>query len=361
MGNDTHKALNAIKPEVRALKTYSLSPDRATVKLNQNENPFDAPAALKEETLRLLAAKAWSRYPDFVPDGLHQALAKFAAWDAAGILAGNGSNELIQALLMVSMEKGKRVLICEPTFALYRQVTTVLGGEVVSVALDDQFQYDRNAILDQTAATKPDVIIICSPNNPTGSVIDEQLLRELLSLAPGLVVIDEAYHEFAGTSVVPLLAEHPNLVVLRTFSKAMALAAFRVGYLLASPELVTNIRKALLPYNLNVFSQLIAEVSVKMYKQHFAPTVSILIDERARLFSEINDIDGLAPVPSRANFMIVHSSVEPRTVFNELLKRDILIRDVSGYPKLQEYFRVSVGTPQENDLLVHALKEIMQT
>jgi histidinol-phosphate aminotransferase len=355
------KSLSSIKPEVRALKPYSLSPDRATVKLNQNENPFDSPDGIKSKTLQLLAARNWARYPDFIPEALHETLARFASWTPDGVLAGNGSNELIQALLMVSVERGKRVLICEPTFALYRQVTTVLGGEIVSVALNDDFQFDAEALLAQTIATRPDVVIICSPNNPTGSLIKEDLLRELLSVAPGLVVIDEAYHEFAETSVVPLLSEYSNLVVLRTFSKAMALAAFRVGYLLAAPNLVTNIRKALLPYNLNVFSQVVAEVAIQSYDEFLVPLVKELISERERLRVALSEISGLAPVASRANFMIVRSEVEPRRVFHELLKRDILIRDVSGYPKLQQYFRVSVGTPQENDLLITALKEIMQT
>lgn len=349
-----------IKSEVRDLKAYSLSPDRATVKLNQNENPFDAPGPVKAETLRLLSNKQWSRYPDFVPEELHQTLATFSSWRPDGILAGNGSNELIQALLMVAVEKGKRVLICEPTFALYRQVTTVLGGEVISVLLDDEFKFDAGTLIKQMANSQPEVVIICSPNNPTGSVIDEQVLREVLRVAPGLVVIDEAYHEFAESSVVPLLSEFTNLVVLRTFSKALALAAFRVGYLLASPELVTNIRKALLPYNLNVFSQLIAQVSLEMYETECLPLVRTLISERGRLFGELQAIDGLTPVASRANFMIVRSVVDPKRVFRELLARDILIRDVSGYPKLKDYFRVSVGTPGENDLLIQSLKEIMR-
>src|SRR5258706_13350722 len=135
-------ALDKIKPAVRALRAYTLSPDRASVKINKNENPWDAPARIKEETLRRLSARHWSRYPDFVPASLHERLAEFAGWRAEGIIAGNGSNELIQALLMVTVSEGKRVLICEPTFALYRQITTVLGGEVESIPLTSSLQYD---------------------------------------------------------------------------------------------------------------------------------------------------------------------------------------------------------------------------
>jgi histidinol-phosphate aminotransferase len=337
--------LDTIKPTVRALRAYTLSPHRASVKINQNENPWDAPAEIKEEVLRQFAARKWSRYPDFVPVNLHQRLAEFAGWQADGVIAGNGSNELIQALLMVTIGPAKRVLICEPTFTLYKQVATVLGGEVETVLLTPEEK-------------QPNVTIICSPNNPTGCVIDESDLVALLETARGLVVIDEAYHEFAQQSVVPLLNEHQNLIVLRTFSKAMAFAALRVGYLLASPQLVTEIRKAVLPYNLNAFSQIAAEVAIEKYPTLLGPTVGAIVAERERLYSAISRLRGLTPVLSKGNFMVVRADTDPKQIFAELLKRDILIRDVSAYPMLSEYFRVSVGTPEENDRLVKALHEI---
>ena len=159
--------LQTIKPRVRELRPYTLSPERAAVKINQNENPWDAPEEIKRESLRRLRGRAWARYPDFVPASLHERLADFAGWRADGIIAGNGSNELIQALLMVTISEGKRVLICEPTFALYRQVATVLGGDVVSVPLDAKLRYDTEALRERIVSVKPDVTIICSPNNPT--------------------------------------------------------------------------------------------------------------------------------------------------------------------------------------------------
>lgn len=349
---------DVIKPEVRALRAYTLSPHRASVKLNQNENPWDAPLRIKEEVLRRFAARNWSRYPDFVPTSLHERLAQFAEWKPDGILAGNGSNELIQAVLMVTMAPGKRVLISEPTFMLYRQVATVLGGDVETVSLTPDLKYDSEAILNTIEARQPDVTIICSPNNPTGCVIDEAALRSILRASRGLVVVDEAYHEFAEHSVVPLLHEHENLIVLRTFSKAMAFAALRVGYLLAAPELVHEIGKALLPYNLNAFSQIGAEIAMENYERELGPLVKQIIAERARVLAALSGIDGLNPVPSRANFMIVKSATDPKKIFTDLLKHDILIRDVTGYPMLGEYFRFSVGTPDENDRLLKAIREI---
>jgi histidinol-phosphate aminotransferase len=353
------KPADVVKSAVRNLRAYSLSPHRASVKINQNENPWDAPAAIKEETLRRLASRKWSRYPDFIPVALHEKLAAFVSWLPDGVLAGNGSNELIQALLMVTVSEKKRVLISDPTFALYRQVTTVLGGEVASVPLTDLFEFNVDALLHVIQKTSPDVVILCSPNNPTGCLIGDDDLRKLASATSGLVVIDEAYHEFAEHSVVPLLDEFKNLVVLRTFSKALALAAFRVGYLLAAPELVTEIRKALLPYNLNAFSQTAAEVAIEMYETELLPLVKAIISERGRVFLELSSLDGLTPVASRANFMIVRTEIGPKKIFAELLERDILVRDVSGYPMLSDYFRFNIGTPEENDLLIEALQEII--
>ena len=352
--------VNSIKDSVLALRAYTLSPHRASLKLNQNENPWDAPEEIKHETLKRMKDRAWSRYPDFAPQGLHERLAEFSGWQPDGIIAGNGSNELIQALLMVTIGEGKRVLITEPTFALYRQITTLLGGEVLSVPLGSDLQFDVAALVEEIKEKQPDVTIICSPNNPTGCVISDEELVQLLKAARGLTVVDEAYHEFAHHSAVPLLGDHENLVVLRTFSKAMAMAALRVGYLLASPETVREIAKAVLPYNLNALSHIAAEVGIEMFEAKLRPLVESICAERDRLYVELAGIPGLVPVQSQANFMVVRSSQDPGRVFAELLKRDILIRDVSGYPMLSDYFRVSVGTPEENDLLIKALREILQ-
>jgi histidinol-phosphate aminotransferase len=349
---------DVIKPSVRALRAYTLEPHRATIKLNQNENPWDAPARIKDEVLRRFAARNWSRYPDFIPAGLRERLAQFAGWKPDGVIAGNGSNELIQAVLMVTMGSGKRVLISEPTFMLYRQVATVLDGEVETVSLTPDLKYDTEALLNTIETRQPDVIIICSPNNPTGCVIDHAALRSILTASQGIVVIDEAYHEFAQRSVVALLNDHENLVVLRTFSKAMAYAALRVGYLLAAPELVREIGKAVLPYNLNVFSQIAAEVAMENYERELGPLVQRIIAERDRLLGELSKIKGLTPVESEANFLVVKSAMDPTRIFADLLQHDILIRDVSKYPMLRDYFRFSVGTPEENNRFLKAICEI---
>ncbi|HEY0762456.1 MAG TPA: histidinol-phosphate transaminase [Pyrinomonadaceae bacterium] len=350
--------LNSIKPAVRAMRGYTLAPHRASLKVNQNENPWDAPARIKEEVVRRFTERKWSRYPEFVPAALHERLAAFAGWKPDGVLAGNGSNELIQASLMVTMAPGKRVLISEPTFLLYQQIATVLGGEVESVPLTSSLLYDNEALLKAVIELQPDVTIICSPNNPTGCVIDDDALRALLRASRGLVIVDEAYHEFSEHSVVPLLHEHENLIVLRTFSKAMAFAALRLGYLLAAPELVSEIRKAVLPYSVNLFAQIAAEVAMEHYETELRPLVKQIIAERERLFDALSKVEGLTPVSSKGNFMVVKSATDPRRIFTELLEHDILVRDVSGYPMLRDYFRFSFGTPEENDQILNSIREI---
>jgi histidinol-phosphate aminotransferase len=354
-----NSALDKIKPAVREITAYTLKPHRASIKINQNENPWDMPDEIKAEVTRRLAGRPWSRYPDFVPTALLERLAAFAGWKPEGTLAGNGSNELIQATLMVTVGRGSKVVISEPTFTLYRQVATVLGGEVVSVPMTAAFAFDVEAIRERAVRERADVIILCSPNNPTGSRIDDADLARLAAEFEGLVVVDEAYHEFSGRTVVPLLAELSNLIVLRTFSKAMSMAGLRVGYLLTTPELAQEVHKATLPYNLNFFSATATEVACENYEL-LKPRVEKIISERDRLFQALRSIRGLEPVPSTANFIIVKTAIPPQTLFNELLSRDILVRDVSKYPMLADYFRLSVGSPDENDRLLAALKEVME-
>jgi len=353
------RLLEKIKPAVRAITAYTLAPYRATIKLNQNESPYEMPDEIKREVERRLAERKWSRYPDFVPASLLERLAEFAGWKPEGTLAGNGSNELIQATLMVTVGAGSRVLIAEPTFTLYRQIVTVLGGEVISVPLTADLQFDVEAIRSRAIEERADVVIICSPNNPTGCRIDEDDLVRLAKGFDGLVVIDEAYHEFSGKTVVPWLSELPNLIVLRTFSKAMAMAGLRVGYLLASPELAREVHKATLPYNLNFFSATAAEVACEKYDL-LRPQVEKSISERERLFESLSSIEGIHPVRSWANFMVARTEIQVKKLFEEVLARDILVRDVSRYPMLADYFRVSVGTPEENDRFVAALTEVMK-
>jgi histidinol-phosphate aminotransferase len=412
--------LRHVKPSVRALAAYTLALREAPVKINQNENPWDLPPGLKQRVLERALARPWSRYPDFDPKELLEALARFSGWRADGILAGNGSNEAIEALLLVTVGPGTKVVIPEPTFTLYALMTTILGGEAVRVPLsfrgasvdpalsfrgasvspgDEEsavaiadpsgpgspeslgmttpeslrmtrppaaarpappgptsgFAYDVEALLRSREESRASVTIVCSPNNPTGTCLPLSDVERLCRAGDGLVVIDEAYHEFSGETAVPLLARHPNLVVLRTFSKAMALAGLRVGYLLASPELVREVNKARLPYNVNFFSQMAALAALEE-KEALAASVRRLVAERERLLTRLADFPGVRAFPSRANFFLLEClSADPKAVFASLLRRGVLVRDVTSYPMLSRCLRVSVGTEAEGDAFLHAL------
>jgi histidinol-phosphate aminotransferase len=351
--------IDKIKPNVRAISAYTLAPLEAPIKINQNENPFGMPAVIKEEVLRRARQHDWARYPDFVPTSLLEALADYTGWTPDGIMAGNGSNEMIQSVINSTVEKGIRVVLPEPTFSVYRQVISVAGGETISVPLNEELTFNIPRLASKIVASKADLTIVCSPNNPTGCVINSRDLASLLRNTRGLIVVDQAYLEIGGENFVPLLREHKNLVILRTFSKAMAMSGLRVGYCLAAPELVREFNKARVPYSLNFFSMMAAEVTLQNLHL-FEPLVEAIQQERNRLFEEIGKIEGLRPVPSTANFFAVRTTIPPKQLFEELYARGILIRDISTAPMLSEYVRISVGTPQENDKLMAALKEIFQ-
>ncbi len=351
----SHDALRHVKPACRAVGAYTLAAHRAPIKVNQNENPFDLPAELKQRVLQAAAERDWARYPDFDPGELLARLAEFAGWRPDGVLAGNGSNELIEATLLVSVGAGTRVVIPEPTFTLYGLMTTLLGGTQVPVPLAPDLSYDGDALLAARRAAAAPVTIVCSPNNPTGSLLAAEHVARLCDDADGLVVVDEAYHEFSGSTVAPLLHAHRNLIVLRTFSKAMGMAGLRVGYLLAAPELVREINKARLPYNVNFFSQLAALAALEA-QDTLRARVALLVRERERLRGALAELPGVERVyPSAANFLLLElASARPRALFEALHERGILVRDVSGYPRLSRCLRVSVGTPEENDALLRA-------
>ncbi len=349
--------LEAIKPGVRALSAYTLAPIEAPVKMNQNENPFGMPEAIRDEVMRRMMAIDWARYPDFVPTRLLEKLAIYTGWPADGLMAGNGSNEMIQSVVNASIEPGRRVVLPEPTFSVYRQVITVAGGEVIPVPLTPDLSFDIGLLSEAISRHQPTLTIICSPNNPTGCTITRNDLAMLLNISRGLVVVDQAYLEIGGEDCRPLLSDHANLVILRTFSKAMAMGGLRVGYCLASPELTREFNKARMPYSLNMFSMTAAEVALDR-RELLQPLVAAMADERDRLFADLQRIDGLQPFPSAANFFAVKTRIAPERLFAELLKRGFLIRDISKSPMLSGFVRISVGTPDENNRLIAALREI---
>jgi histidinol-phosphate aminotransferase len=349
--------LDKIKSNVRAITAYTLAPLEAPIKINQNENPFGMPFAIKEKVMLRAMKHDWARYPDFVPATLLKKLAEYAGWIPAGVMAGNGSNEMIQSVVNSIVEKGVRVVLPEPTFSVYRQVINVAGGEIISVPLNEDLTFNFPRLASKIVTSKAVLTIICSPNNPTGCVINARDLATIARNSDGIVVVDQAYLEIGGDDFVPLLSEYKNLVILRTFSKAMAMGGLRVGYCLAAPELIRELNKAKMPYSLNFFSMIAAEVALENLAL-LRPLVEKMQNERDRLFAELQKIEWLSPAPSAANFFCVKTAIPPKELFEQLLARGILIRDISKAPMLSEYVRISVGTPEENDRLIAALREI---
>ena len=352
-------ALALIKPRVRALAGYALQAPEARRKLNQNESPFDVPAAVKDAVLARMREAPWNRYPAFAPDELLARLAERHDWTPDGVLVGNGSNELIQATLAVTVADGSAVVTPVPTFTLYRLLSEVFGGRHVGVPLTPDFEFDLEALVRGAVAANARVVVVNTPNNPTGTPLPEGGVERLLSETEALIVVDEAYQDFGGSSAVPLLARHPRLVVLRTFSKAMSFAGLRFGYALAHPAVAREIAKAKLPYNVNRVTLAAAQVALDA-REAFADGTRRIREARDRLSRRLQEVPGLRAFPSAANFVLIRCEARPAAeVFRRLLEEHgILIRDVSAAAGLDGCLRITAGTTEDVDAVVDGLAAI---
>jgi histidinol-phosphate aminotransferase len=352
--------LELIKPSVREQPAYSLKAHSARRKLNQNESPYDVPPSLKREIAERMAWVPWHRYPEFTPTQLLEELAARFDWPPEGILVGNGSNELIQACLAVTLESGDRVVAPAPTFSLYRLLTSVFGGRYVPVALGPDFRYQIESLIAVAARERARVVVLNSPNNPTGSALPPDAVERVLAATDALVVCDEAYQDFGGPTAVGLLATSPRVVVLRTFSKAFGLAGLRLGFALAHPAVAREIAKAKLPYNVNTLS--LTAATMLLAHPETEARVAEIMTTRDRTFARLRAIPALTAYPSAANFLLVRCLTTPaREVFRRLLEDyGILVRDVSAAPELAECLRISVGTPEDMEAVVQGLGEILK-
>jgi histidinol-phosphate aminotransferase len=353
--------LELIKPSVRAEPAYTLEAPSAARKLNQNENPLDIPPELKRVVLERASALAWNRYPAFVPRHLVEVIAARHDWDPDGVLVGNGSNEVIQASLSVAVGPGDAVAAPQPTFALYRLITAVMGARYVPVPLGRDFlRYDVEALASAAGRESAKVIMLNSPNNPTGSAVPEGGVARLLAETRALILCDEAYQDFGGPTAVPLLATSSRLVVLRTFSKAFGMAGLRFGYALATPAVAREISKAKLPYNVNALTLAAAEVALEHQAELEQRTLKI-IAERTRLIALLGAIPGIRTFPSSANFVLIRCEQLPATViFRRLVQEHgILVRDVSGGTGLENCLRITVGREDDTDAVIAGLRAIL--
>lgn len=337
---------------VAAMAAYTLELREADTKLNQNESPWDAPAEFKRELFDEVMSRAWNRYPDFESTPLRTALAREYALDADGILVGNGSNELLAAAIGTFVGPGTPVVVPRPSFTLYEKLVTIAGGTVVPVSIDPQSPLlPLEELAD--AASETSVVIVCSPNNPTGGVLPERGIERLLATG-ATVLFDRAYGDFALDRLPPV---HDRLVTFSTFSKAWGLAGLRVGWLASTATTCREIRKVKLPYSLNIISEAAAVLALRR-RELRDRNVASLIAERDRLSRRMRSIAGIEVFPTAANFIAFRTGRGAKPLFNDLCARGILIRDISSYPGLAGCLRVSLGTPAENDAFITALQEL---
>jgi histidinol-phosphate aminotransferase len=346
-------AMSLLNGNIRALKAYHLDPEDCSIKLNQNENPYDWPQPIKELVARYCVERPWNRYPPFIPEQLKDDLARYAGTEKGSVIVGNGSNEVLLVLLLSLVNRDSVVVFCEPTFTVYKLLINGLAATPHTVPLTNDLLYDTQAILSAVQTHQRSLLILCSPNNPTGSTLSEEDLRTILDIHEGFCILDQAYVEFGGFNAVPLLGEYPNLIITRTFSKAFAGAGLRLGYLIGNPTIVREINKIKLPYNINFF---IEHAALELLKNRDAifTTHTTIKGERDLLLTFLRTLPLDAVYPSAANFILIRYRERAR-LFNTLKDSGILVRDVSSYPMLAECLRISIGTPDENEVLKKAL------
>jgi histidinol-phosphate aminotransferase len=348
-----------VRPTVRDLVAYHLDRHDVPIKLDQNENTFGPPAAVVAELFERLRGVALHRYPTPGQPELKRALAAANEWPAEGILVGNGSDDLLHTLAMAFLEPGRKAVAPTPSFFAYVYGTRLAGAEAIEVPMRGDLQYEPADLLAAIDAHAPHVVYLCSPNNPTGGVLTPSSIEEIAERAPGVVVLDEAYWEFAEWNGRGILDAHPNLLLFRTFSKALALAGARVGYVLGGPELVEQVSKAQQPYPVNSLSTEAALVALG-HLELARERAREIVAERDRLFETLQGMPGVRVLPSKTNFLLFGTPLGSARTFEGLLERGVLVRDVSKHPLLAGLLRVGVGTPAENEAFRRALERTLE-
>lgn len=346
------------RPDLADVEPY-VSPQRAARwRMNTNESPYPPPEGFAEELGRRIGELALNRYPDKDAQSLLQALATYARWSMDGLWVANGSNEVLLHLFLAFGGPERTVLTFEPTYSLHSLIPRITGTRIRSLFRDEDYGIDLESALEEVERTGPDIVMVCSPNNPTGNCEPASTVRALLQASPGLVVVDEAYGEFAGSSetVRPLLDEYRNLVLVKTFSKAWRLAGVRLGYMLANPSLMDGIARVRLPYHLSMPAQAVGELALT-YPERTLDMVEAITAERDRISVELQAM-GIKTFPSRANFVLFQVD-DADAIFTKLLEQDVLVRSYSSNPTLRGCLRVTAGLPEETDAFLGAMETIL--
>ncbi|HUV17244.1 MAG TPA: histidinol-phosphate transaminase [Ilumatobacteraceae bacterium] len=353
-----------VRDDLRALEGYHSAQVDVRVRLNTNESPEPPPAAFRDAVAAEVSRIEWHRYPDRAATELREAIAATHGVDASQVFAANGSNEVLQTVLLAYAGPGRTVATFEPTYQMHAQIARVTGATVVEGERADDFTLDPAEVERVLTEHRPHVVFLTSPNNPTGLVEPVERVRQLLELAPGLVVVDEAYAQFADWSALDLIGEDVPLVVTRTFSKTWSMAGARLGYLIGPSWLVSELDKVVLPYHLDAVKQIAGRLALR-FSDDMNDRVEHIVAERSRIVAAMSELP-LDVFPSGANFVLfrVRPGAHPgalggRDVWQGLVDRSVLIRDCSSWPRLDDCLRVTIGTPDENTEFLTALADVL--
>jgi histidinol-phosphate aminotransferase len=323
--------------------------------LHANENPYPPPPEIVDEIFALARKHPLNRYPE---DGeeLVREIAAYAGVDPSWVWIGDGSNEVLLQACLAFGGPGRKALLMEPTYRMHHRQARMAGTDVVEARRGPDFSIDPLVACEAIAAEQPDIVFVCTPNNPTGTITPAEDVRAIVEAAPGLVVIDEAYFEFCGRTFVGDLPRFPNVIVVRTLSKAFRLASVRLGYGIADPALLEELRRVRMPYAQSVFSQAAALVALRR-RDELLGIVPKLAAERDRVAGALGRIDGVEVFESGANFVLFRHA-RAQALLDALAERGIVIRDFRHLDGCEDCLRVSAGTPEENDEFLEVVRSV---
>ncbi len=344
-----------VRPEILQLQAYRVAEAEGMVKLDAMENPYSLPQELRRELAGVLSRVDLNRYPEPTGRELRARIGrKMGVPHGMELLLGNGSDDLIQIVTLALARPGAAMMYPAPTFVMYQMNAVFSGMRPLPVPLREDFSFDADAFIARMRSEAPALVFIAYPNNPTGVLYPDEDILRVIRACEGLVVMDEAYHVFAGKSFLPRLAEFPNLVVLRTVSK-LGLAGIRLGYLAGRPEWIGEFNKVRQAYNVNVLTQAAALFMLERLDVLEAQAAQIRL-EREKLQQELVKIKGITAFPSQANFFLIRVA-DADGAFEGLKRQGVLVRNL--HPGLSGCLRVTVGTPDENRILLTALREAL--
>lgn len=347
------------RDDLALMAGYHSAQVEVDVRLNTNEAPEPPPEGFAEALAQEIAGIHWHRYPDRSYTALREAIAAHHGVDPDQVFAANGSNEVLQTVCLAYGGAGRTVATFEPTYALHSHIARITGTAVVTGERAEDLTLDLDEVHRVLTSAQPAITFLCSPNNPTGMVEDEATIREVLALAPGLLVVDEAYGQFAPWSALELVDDEVPLVVTRTYSKTWSMAAARLGYLVGPRSLVAQLDQVVLPYHLDALKQAAGRLALE-FEPEMRARVAALVEERGRLVARLGEM-AVDVWPSGANFVLFRPrDRDGAEVWQRLVEASVLVRDVSSWPRLEGCLRVTIGTPAEDDAFLTALEEALK-